>query len=377
MQIHSFIGYKITLMLLFVSISGFAQNITLKGKVLDAETDKPVEFANLGIEGSFIGTATDFNGEFELKISEEFSSYTIRISAVGYQNKVMKVNELLGEGVEVKLFQQSYGLDQVEVKAESKRLYGVLKTANNMIKDNYIGAYSSHVYVMQNVGHSQKSEMAIDFADNKGYGNRSYSEAYDSRGYDVKEVRRNFDAQPIKEGILRIDDVLDFDIVRVRGNVLDAGFVDHFKLELLEKTVIDKDSVIAIKYSLENPSFAATGDEQVISYEGVIYISTTSFAVLRNELSVKSKGYNIVGRSSGVSEGGEYNYKVKTNYRKVKGNKYALSKIEYQSEGAAVLDIDWIVYECNPETISAQPSREFYVDKSTNEDFWKRFHIPN
>ena len=203
----------LSFLILLVSCSAFAQNITLKGKVVDAETNQPVEFANLGIVNSFVGTATDFNGEFELIISEDFKSYTVRISAVGYRSKEITAEELVSEkGVQLKLFPQSYGIGQVEIKAESKRLYGVLKTASNMIEDNYMDPYGAKVYFVQLMDGSKKSEIALNFFDQDGYGERSFSNALEKRGYEISEVRRNYNQTPIVDGLIRADDILEFEM---------------------------------------------------------------------------------------------------------------------------------------------------------------------
>nr|WP_321411659.1 carboxypeptidase-like regulatory domain-containing protein [uncultured Carboxylicivirga sp.] len=375
MQIR--ISKAVVLLLMFISGSAFAQNMTLKGVVIDAETNKPVEFANLGVVGSFMGTATDFNGLFELTISEEYKNYTVRISAVGYLPKELKAYELMSlQGVKVKMIQQSYGIDQVEVKAESKRLYGIIKTAANMISDNYEEAYSSRVYFSQLVNENQKTEMALKYFDEKGYGDRSFSNAYENRGYEVQEVRRNFEQKPIVKGMLRTDDLLEFDIVRVRGNVLDISVVDKFDLELVEQENQNTDSIWVIKYTLNKPAFDATGDEQVIDYKGVIYISSKDYAVIRNELEVKSKGYHYAGRSSGlVSENQNYEYKVVTSYRKTSNNKYALSKIEYSGTGSEKLKMDWVSYDYTSGSKQGV-DRTYYSTSQTNEDFWMRFEIP-
>lgn len=368
----------INLLLLFVSCSAFAQNITLKGKVLDAETNRPVEFANLGIMGSFSGTASDFNGDFELKISEEYKGYTVRVSAVGYRAKEVLVDDLVsGNGVLVKLLPQNYGIDQVEVMAESKRLYGILKAACNLIDDNYMQAYQAKVYFSQIVDGEAQTEMALNFFDKNGYGNRSFSNALESRGYCIGEVRRNFDQKPVFKGLIRTDDVLEFDIVKVRGNVLDVAGVDRFNLELVDEVVYNNDSAWVIGYKLDKPRFAETGDENVISYSGLIYVSMTDNAILRNELEVVSKGYHIAGRSSALDGGsGNYSYRVNSNYRKALNDKYALSKIEYIGKGEESIEMIWVVYDYDSLKANASLDRQYYSFKKEKPDFWNRFILP-
>jgi hypothetical protein len=42
--------------------------VTIKGKIIDAKTSDPIFAANVGIKGTTIGTRSDFDGNFELKI---------------------------------------------------------------------------------------------------------------------------------------------------------------------------------------------------------------------------------------------------------------------------------------------------------------------
>ena len=118
-------------------ITAFSQNIEIKGRIIDAETNNPVEFANIGVVGVYAGTASDFNGNFNLEISKDFIGSDVIISAVGYRSKEISIIEMQEyEGRVIKLFPHTYGIEQVEVTADSKRLYGILKTASTVL-----GAY--------------------------------------------------------------------------------------------------------------------------------------------------------------------------------------------------------------------------------------------
>ena len=51
-------------MLTAVSLVGLAQKGTIKGKVFNAKTNEPIEFANILIEGTLIGSTSDLDGNF-------------------------------------------------------------------------------------------------------------------------------------------------------------------------------------------------------------------------------------------------------------------------------------------------------------------------
>ena len=147
--------------------------LVLKGEILDASNNKPVEFANIGVVGTFLGTASDIDGVFNLSIDKEYSDFDVVISAVGYQSKKVKVSELTGGKVVIKMTPAVYGLSQVDIKARSKVLYGIIRSAGNLIPHNYVSSplYYSVFYVKDN--DHKKTEAVISLIDNKGYESRS------------------------------------------------------------------------------------------------------------------------------------------------------------------------------------------------------------
>ena len=67
--------------------------LTIRGKVTDSATDVPLVFAGITAKGTNIGTVTNIDGEFLLKIYKGEST-EIEISHVGYKNKTIAVDEL-------------------------------------------------------------------------------------------------------------------------------------------------------------------------------------------------------------------------------------------------------------------------------------------
>lgn len=366
------------LLLLLTGLSDLAaQNLEIKGRVVDAETNKPVEFANIGVVGTYMGTASDFDGYYELVVGETFANYKVQISAVGYKVKEFTVDELhVLNGENIKLFSQTYGIQQVDVKADSKRLYGILKTASNIIEDSYEDSYAADVYWRQTMN-QQTTEAVVSYSDSKGYGDRLLASAYESRHYKVNEVRRNFDVSPIKKGMLFMSDVLAFDIVRQRGNILDIDFVDEYMLELAEETVVNGDSVWVINYQLDEPDLAKTGDAYCDEYKGSVIIRQKDYSLVRNELTFASRGFFHAGRDA-FREGNNatvYSGKVTIDYRMTANNKYALSKIGYSGKSDELnLDAEWIVYDYK--SYKDANSKAFYTEKQENKDFWDRFTLP-
>ena len=78
---------KFIFILLLFPLVIFAQGsnkLTIKGRVLDKETGAPLEYVNVFLSNTTIGTSTDKSGQFIIK-NVPFGSYNIIFSYVGYE----------------------------------------------------------------------------------------------------------------------------------------------------------------------------------------------------------------------------------------------------------------------------------------------------
>jgi hypothetical protein len=110
----------ITLMMLLGSYTLLiAQGATIKGFVYDEETEEPIIFTNIVLEGTTIGVATDVNGYFALT-KVPAGTYTLSVSFLGYEKYTESItvndNDIITKKVYVK--KSAIKLDAVNVSAE-------------------------------------------------------------------------------------------------------------------------------------------------------------------------------------------------------------------------------------------------------------------
>jgi hypothetical protein len=74
---------------LFFACTIFAQNHVVSGKVIDAETRKPLAFVNIVINDSHIGGTTDIDGKFSFRSKKEISF--LKLSYVGYETRTFPI----------------------------------------------------------------------------------------------------------------------------------------------------------------------------------------------------------------------------------------------------------------------------------------------
>lgn len=70
---------------------------TIRGKVVDAETNQPLVFAGIAVQGSNVATVTNLDGEFTLKLTGSETG-NLEFSYVGYKNKVMPLSDMKTNG---------------------------------------------------------------------------------------------------------------------------------------------------------------------------------------------------------------------------------------------------------------------------------------
>jgi hypothetical protein len=76
---------KLILIFIFLNFYIVAYNQVIKGTILDRKTDSTICIASIYINGTFVGTLSDLNGNFELDISKN-GSRPITISSIGYNS---------------------------------------------------------------------------------------------------------------------------------------------------------------------------------------------------------------------------------------------------------------------------------------------------
>lgn len=98
---------------LLISNQQFGQ---LKSVIIDSETKEKIPFVNIWVENESIGTTSNLNGEFELKINE---SKIIVFSAIGYETR--RISSEVIKSV-VKLNPIATKLDEVVITPKSQNL---------------------------------------------------------------------------------------------------------------------------------------------------------------------------------------------------------------------------------------------------------------
>lgn len=101
----------IVLAILLTSINSFAAGGKISGKIIDATTKEPLFGANIIIEGTVLGSASDVNGEYFI-LNIPPGSYDVKASMIGYSSTIVQGVEVsLNHTTEVNMVLQSTVLE--------------------------------------------------------------------------------------------------------------------------------------------------------------------------------------------------------------------------------------------------------------------------
>ncbi|QNL48247.1 carboxypeptidase-like regulatory domain-containing protein [Olivibacter sp. SDN3] len=105
-----------------------SSQIHLSGKMVAADTEKPLAYVNIGIRNKNVGTVSNSKGSYELKLKHDYAEDTLTFSLVGYHDFAVSIGELRDGGMEVvRLKPKTVDLQVVEVfgKKLVERKFGV------------------------------------------------------------------------------------------------------------------------------------------------------------------------------------------------------------------------------------------------------------
>jgi hypothetical protein len=255
----------------------------LTAKVIDQATSDPVVFASVFQTGTNIGTVTNSDGEFILKVPGTSPQGTISITHLGYKNKTVDIASLMGKDVKIKLEQHAIPIEEVVIrKLDPKQL---LITALSKRKDNYsafpemqTGFYRETI--KQNRNYVSVSEAVLDIY-NAGYrDNFDFDRVRIFKGRKSKDVKK-MDTILVKfQGGPRI--AMFLDLLKNPGVILEPELFNMYDYKLLGIVKVNDRNNYAIEFKQR-----AKTDYPL--YDGKIYIDVDTYAITSVDFQLSEK----------------------------------------------------------------------------------------
>lgn len=109
---------------------------TISGTVKDMKTKKAIEYVNVSALGTNIGTITNEDGEFSLKLSNAMNVKEIQLSCIGFYNARVTINKNNMEGEVFFITPESFNLSEIQVFSW-RNPRDLVKAALDKVDQNY------------------------------------------------------------------------------------------------------------------------------------------------------------------------------------------------------------------------------------------------
>jgi hypothetical protein len=134
--------FRIGILVIFMSCYGatYSQNesdsyLTITGQLKDAKTGEKIIYATITVPNTGIGTVSNSDGEFLLKINKGINAENFEVSHLSYATTTFKISESLGKNKTFYLEPQLIMLKEISVVPKDAR--GIVEMALRNIKKNY------------------------------------------------------------------------------------------------------------------------------------------------------------------------------------------------------------------------------------------------
>lgn len=187
----------LALLIFFIGATTFAQT-ELKGKVADFLTYAPIESASVYIQNTIIGSITNTDGNFVLKVPQQNLQDTLVISSIGYKSFRVVISEF-ENGADIFLEEDVASLDEVVIIADPRPTTGngiVQKAIEKLPKNLPEQPYLQKGFLRHKERNKKEYKWLIESAITL-YDSSYASGAKNNLKINVDETRKSYDLRDI------------------------------------------------------------------------------------------------------------------------------------------------------------------------------------
>lgn len=289
-----------------------AQQPVVSGRLVDTSTGDGVSFSTVHIGGTSLGTITNMEGYFSLKIPSQFVEDTLIVSSMGFESQQLLISPLLNSSRTIAMKPSVVHLASVTVRPISAM--EILKNSVRQFDELYGHQFSANAYFRQisyddetMLQHSEGYIQAYfeDFLDDTtaidqrillhniqedldklNFRTRKIDKKLakakkraDKEGYELNEDSVKNKARKMTLGLVTPDMLMDMDPVRQNEAFLDTTLMNDFRYEFEEDIKYQGRSVTVISFSSKRKvKLVNMGIKGHLN--GTIYLDIESDAIL-------------------------------------------------------------------------------------------------
>jgi hypothetical protein len=278
---------RIALLLSVISIVSSAQEYwQITGIVTNSETLEPLPYANIRILNKSLGTISNQQGRFIIRLPVEFRSDTLTFSYLGFKKQILPLDKVRTDSIIISLQPEIYKLK--EVTAQGMTAMGLLQKCLEQISENYpaqsVGMTAFYRETIRENSQPVQIVEAVLGIDKQPYVNdkkrdrmvllkgRQNGDVYESRIWEfINFVDGPYEA--LESDVCKYPD--DFiTLPRTRFNFLNPKHSRYYDYSFMEVPESAEDKYYLIRF------YPPAGEKKAV-LEGEIYIDKLSLAIIR------------------------------------------------------------------------------------------------
>ena len=265
--------------------------ITFRGKVIDKDEKDALPYSSIFVYRKNIGTISNNDGEFELKIPESMKNDTIIISSMGYRQYRQPISGIIDGNYTISLEPTSVQLKEIKVtviNAEDIISKILSKISLNYSRDNEIMTSFYREVLKQDNKYIDVSEALMEIR------KASYDNSFAQDKVKFIKGRKSPNVKPFQFVDFKIQGgpyyITKLDVVKTLDSFLDPEFRDFYKYYMDEIIEIDNRDTYVIHFKpKEKVDYPC--------YQGRLYVDMSSFALVRAEFGLSRSGLKFAHES--------------------------------------------------------------------------------
>jgi hypothetical protein len=265
--------------------------INFRGKIIDREEKEVLPYTSIAVLKKNIGTISNSDGEFELKIPDTMIDDTVVISCLGYKQYRMSVNKITEEAVTYYLQPTTFQLKEIRVTYIDPQ--DILSRILSKISLNYprnpeIMTSFYREVLKQDNNYIDVAEAILEIR--KSPYDNSFSEDK------VKYIkgRKSLNVKPFQFVDFKIQGgpyyITKLDVVKTLDSFLDPEFREFYKYSLDEIVEFDNRDTYVVRFKpKEKVDYPC--------YQGKLYVDMSSFALVHAEFELSRSGLKFAHES--------------------------------------------------------------------------------
>jgi len=254
---------------------------TIRGKVKDKETKKSVIFCSISISGTHIGTVTNTDGEFAVKIKNTLNAKELEFSHIGYRSTKMQISELKPTDNVIMLEPASVNLDEVTVRPDDAR--ELMRMAVKQIANNYSNSSLNSVGFYRETIKQRRDYLSISEAIVDIY-KAAYTKELDNDKVKIYKGRKSSDVKRADTLAVKMEGgpyvSLLFDIVKNPYVLISDEVLYDYDFSVTDYKTIDN------KLNYEVTFTPRVSNPETPLFIGKYYIDVKSLAITSAEFSM-------------------------------------------------------------------------------------------